>query len=125
MAIDLKKLNKNDGDIFDNLSADLIDENFNKIKEYINNLNIPTRTKQLINDSNYLTSIEITDEVVSDIKKFNDNFGETDNLGTKIRNLQEQNKEMLVLMDSMLSGQIVTTNEGTEILFDDGENLIL
>lgn len=126
MAIDLKNLNKNDGDTLDNSCVDLIDENFNKIKDYINNLNIPTRTKQLINDSNYLTSLEITDEVINDIKKFNENFADTDSsLGTKIKNLQDQNKEMLILMDAILSGQIVTTNDGDEILFDDGQDLTL
>lgn len=126
MAIDLKNLNKNDGDTLDNNCVDLIDENFNKIKDYINNLNIPTRTKQLINDSNYLTSLEITDEVINDIKKFNENFADTDSsLGTKIKNLQDQNKEMLILMDAILSGQIVTTNDGDEILFDDGQDLTL
>lgn len=126
MAIDLKNLNKNDGDTLDNSCVDLIDENFNKIKDYINNLNIPTRTKQLINDSNYLTSLEITDEVINDIKKFNENFADTDSsLGTKIKNLQDQNKELLILMDAILSGQIVTTNDGDEILFDDGQDLTL
>ena len=122
--LDLKNLNKNDGDTFDNLSADLIDENFNKIKEYINNLNVPTRTKQLVNDSNFLTSIELTEEVINEITKFNENFsGSNDSIASKLNNLATQNKDILKLVDIILEGSYLT-NEKDEILTDESDEIL-
>ncbi|HBA02870.1 MAG TPA: hypothetical protein DCW51_02235, partial [Clostridium sp.] len=60
MDVDITKLDKSSGQVWTEQNADTIDDNFINIRNTLKDVNIPNRTSQLLNDSNYITSPELT-----------------------------------------------------------------
>lgn len=75
MDIEITKLSLEDGAVVkDESSFDIIDQNFENIKTVLNDTSVPTHTSQLINNSNFVTSTELSDTTLNKIDEFNTNF---------------------------------------------------
>lgn len=74
MDIEITQLDKSSGQVWTEQNADAIDNNFANIQNTLKDVNIPNRTSQLLNDSDFLTSTEINDTTLQTLNEFNTNF---------------------------------------------------